>query len=60
MLPVTKTVQALVLIAVPQGGQQVSRRNAWGCMSANSAWARTRREAIALMQRPRDLAATGR
>jgi hypothetical protein len=60
MPALTKAVQLAVLLVLPHGGQHVARRNAWASMSANSAWARTRREAIAMMQRPSDQAATAR
>lgn len=59
MVALTKAAQLVVLLALPHGGQQVARRNAGASMSENSAWARTRREAIAAMTRPRDLAASG-
>ncbi len=38
-------VQDLLMLAVPHGGQEVARRNAWASMSAGSARARGRREA---------------
>ena len=49
--PVARTVQSLALFALPHGGQRVARRNAWASMSAESAWARSRREAELAMQR---------
>lgn len=49
--PVTRTVQSLALLAVPHGGQRMARRNAWASMSAEAAWARSRREAELAMQR---------
>ncbi|MDT7539798.1 MAG: hypothetical protein QOI82_3383 [Actinomycetota bacterium] len=49
--PVTRTVQSLALFALPHGGQRVARRNAWASMSAEAAWARSRREAELAMQR---------
>jgi hypothetical protein len=49
--PVTRTVQSLALLALPHGGQRVARHNAWASMSAESLWARNRREAELAMQR---------
>ncbi|MDX6199592.1 MAG: hypothetical protein QOJ79_2743 [Actinomycetota bacterium] len=49
--PVTRTVQSLTLFALPHGGQRAARRNAWASMSAEAAWARSRREAELAMQR---------
>ena len=49
--PVTRTVQSLALFALPHGGQRAARRNAWASMSAESAWARSRREADLALQR---------
>jgi hypothetical protein len=49
--PVARTVQSLTLFALPHGGQRVARRNAWASMSAESAWARSRRVAELAMQR---------
>jgi hypothetical protein len=34
MRPFTRAVQLLVLLALPHGGQQVARRNAWASMAA--------------------------
>ena len=45
------TVEGLVLLALPHGGQQAARRNAWASMAADSARARARREADAAMNR---------
>jgi hypothetical protein len=49
--PVTRTVQSLALLALPHGGQRAARRNAWASMSAETAWARSRREAELAMRR---------
>ena len=38
-------LQALLLLAVPHGGQAVARRNAWAGMSADAARGRERRQA---------------
>lgn len=42
-------INTLFLTAFPHGGQQAARRNAWAAMSADSARARTRREADAAL-----------
>jgi hypothetical protein len=47
----SRTVEGLVLLALPHGGQQAARRNAWASMAADSARARARREADAAMDR---------
>jgi hypothetical protein len=47
----TRTVEGLVLLALPHGGQQAARRNAWAAMAADSARARARREADAALNR---------
>jgi hypothetical protein len=47
----SRTVEGLVLLALPHGGQQAARRNAWAAMAADSARARARREADAAMNR---------
>ena len=47
----SRTVEGLVLLALPHGGQQAARRNAWASMAADSARARARREADAAMSR---------
>jgi hypothetical protein len=47
----SRTVQQLTLLALPHGGQQAARRNAWASMAADSARARARREADAAMDR---------
>ena len=47
----SRTVEGLVLLALPHGGQQSARRNAWASMAADSARARARREADAAMNR---------
>jgi len=49
--PVTRTVQSLALLALPHGGQRVARSNAWAATSAETAWARSRREAELAMHR---------
>jgi hypothetical protein len=41
----SRTVQQLTLLALPHGGQQAARRNAWASMAADSTRARARREA---------------
>jgi hypothetical protein len=41
----TRTGEGLVLLALPHGGQQAARRNAWASMAADSTRARARREA---------------
>lgn len=38
-------LQGLALTLLPHGGQRSARRNAWSAMSADSALARSRREA---------------
>jgi hypothetical protein len=45
----TGALQSLTLLALPHGGQRTARRNAWASMSADSALARTRREAAGAM-----------
>ena len=45
-----RSAQALVLLALPHGGQQVARRNAWAGMVADSARSRARREAEAALE----------
>jgi hypothetical protein len=47
----TNTIQGLALLALPHGGQQVARRNAWASMSADSTRARARREAAVAINR---------
>jgi hypothetical protein len=47
----TRTLEGLLLLALPHGGQQAARRNAWAGMAADSALARARREADAAMDR---------
>ena len=47
----SRTVEGLVLLALPHGGQQAARRNAWAAMAADSARARARREADLAMNR---------
>jgi hypothetical protein len=47
----SRTVEGLLLLALPHGGQQAARRNAWASMAADSARARARREADAAMTR---------
>lgn len=46
-----RTAQGLALMAVPHGGQQIARRNAWASMSENSVRSRARREADVAMSR---------
>jgi hypothetical protein len=46
---IPRTIEGLALLALPHGGQQVARRNAWASMAADSARARARREADAAM-----------
>ena len=46
----SRTVEGLVLLALPHGGQQSARRNAWASMAADSARARARREADAALE----------
>jgi hypothetical protein len=45
----SRTAQQLVLLALPHGGQQLARRNAWASMATDSARARARREADAAL-----------
>jgi len=47
LAPLRRTTRSLLLFAVPHGGQQVARRNAWASMSVDAARARGRREAEA-------------
>jgi hypothetical protein len=42
-------LHALLLLALPSGGQATARRNAWAGMSANAARARERRQAEAAL-----------
>jgi len=44
-------LESLFLTVLPHGGQRSARRNAWASMSADSALARSRREADAAMDR---------
>lgn len=44
------TVQDLLLLAVPGGGQRTARHNAWAGMSADSARSRARCEAEAALE----------
>jgi hypothetical protein len=46
----TVLLKSLLLLALPAGGQQTARRNAWAGMSADSARARARREADAALE----------
>ena len=46
-----RTAQSLVLLLLPHGGQQTARRNAWAGMVADSARARSSREAQAALDR---------
>jgi hypothetical protein len=39
------TSQAAFLLVLPNGGQNLARRNAWGSMSVDATRARARREA---------------
>jgi hypothetical protein len=43
------TAQALVLTALPHGGQRSARRNAWASMASDASRARGRREAETAM-----------
>ena len=45
----TTSLQALVLLVVPAGGQGTARRNAWAGMSADAARGRERRQAEAAL-----------
>jgi len=47
LAPLRRTTLSLLLFAVPHGGQQAARRNAWASMSPDAARARGRREAEA-------------
>ena len=47
----SRAVEGLVLFALPHGGQQAARRNAWAGMAADSARARARRDADLAMSR---------
>jgi len=40
-----RTLQAVLLLASPSGGQTTARRNAWAGMSADAARGRDRRQA---------------
>ena len=40
-----RSLQALLLLALPAGGQATARRNAWAGMSADAARGRERRQA---------------
>ena len=42
-----RSAQGLLLLALPHGGQQVARRNAWAGMVADTQRSRARREAEA-------------
>jgi hypothetical protein len=53
-----RTLQSLVLLAAPHGGQQSARRNAWAAMSADATRARARRDADAAMDRAVAIAAS--
>jgi hypothetical protein len=44
-------LKTLFLLALPAGGQQAARRNAWAGMSADSARSRARREADTALAR---------
>jgi hypothetical protein len=46
---VTRTLQSLLLLALPAGGQATARRNAWAGMSADAARGRDRRQAEAAL-----------
>ncbi len=43
------SLQALLLLALPAGGQATARRNAWAGMSADAARGRERRQAEAAL-----------
>ena len=45
----TVTLQSLLLLALPAGGQATARRNAWAGMSADAARGRDRRQAEAAL-----------
>ena len=47
--PVLSLARRALLVALPAGGQQAARRNAWASMSADAARARARRDAAAAM-----------
>jgi hypothetical protein len=51
LAPLCRTTVSLLLFAVPHGGQQAARRNAWACMSADASRARGRRDADAAFLR---------
>ena len=44
-----RTLQTLLMLAAPGGGQTTARRNAWAGMSADSARGRERRQAEAAL-----------
>ena len=44
-----RTLQAVLLLASPSGGQTTARRNAWAGMSADAARGRARRQAEAAL-----------
>jgi hypothetical protein len=44
-----RSLQALLLLALPAGGQATARRNAWAGMSADAARSRERRQAEAAL-----------
>lgn len=45
----SSTGQAAFLLLLPNGGQNLARRNAWGSMSVDATRARARREAAQAM-----------
>ena len=45
----TSTGQSALLLALPHGGQNLARRNAWASMSVDATRARARREAAAAL-----------
>ena len=52
MIPsLVRNLETAFLTVLPHGGQRSARQNAWASMSADSALARSRREAEAAMDR---------
>ncbi|MBK5305334.1 MAG: hypothetical protein JJD92_01455 [Frankiaceae bacterium] len=45
----TATTQSAFLLALPHGGQNLARRNAWASMAVDAGRARARREAAAAL-----------
>ena len=46
---IPRTLEGLALFALPHGGQQAARRNAWASMAEDATRARARREADAAL-----------